>query len=75
MNNVTPGFGYSALAVDVMLQLIIELVCQRDPDFKTALLLAIDELLKSDAPPAAVKSALSYYREQVAGVRNGETLM
>lgn len=62
------GFGDSALALDVMLQLLIDLVCQRDPEFKDALIQAIDELLKSDAMPNGVKSALTYYREQVNAV-------
>lgn len=53
-----PGFGDSAMALDVVMQLTIDLLVQRDPEFGIALRDAIDALLDTDGPSSGTRATL-----------------
>lgn len=54
----TAGFGETAIALDVMLQLMIDLLVQRDKTFGADLMGAIDTLAQSIGPTPGIRIAL-----------------
>lgn len=67
----TPTFGESAMALDVVMQLLLDLLVQRDRNLGLQLMAAIDDLLTTEGPTPGVKQALANIRRQIEEAVDG----